>query len=53
MSRIYNSTLATHLIMFGEPLRALSTTSIWKQMEGSRLIAEPDGNNDKDWAIRG
>ena len=36
----------------GKPLRAFTTTSRWKHCEGTRLIAESNGNNVKDWAIR-
>ena len=34
--------------------KALTTTSIWKLIEGTRLIVEPNGNNVKDeqWEIR-
>ena len=39
--------------MFGELLRALTTTFTWKLVKGTRLIAEPNGNNVKDWTIRG
>lgn len=36
----------------GKPLRVLTTTLIWKLIRGTRLIAEPKGNNVKNWAIR-
>jgi hypothetical protein len=36
----------------GNVLRALSTTPIWKHLGGTRLIAVPNGNNDRDWIIR-
>ena len=36
----------------GNHLRAFTTTCHWKQFQGTRLIAEPNGNNVKDWAIR-
>jgi len=32
-------------------LRVFATTSFWKQIEGTRLIAEPNGNNVKNWII--
>jgi hypothetical protein len=37
----------------GKLLRALATTFARKRVEGTRLIAEPNGNNVKDWTIRG
>ncbi len=36
----------------GKPLRALTTTFIWKLIKGTRLIAVPNGNKVRDWAIR-
>jgi hypothetical protein len=36
----------------GKPLRALTTTLIWKLIRGTRLTAVPNGNNVRDWAIR-
>ena len=36
----------------GNSLIALSTTPNWKLLGGTRLIAEPNGNKDKDWVIR-
>jgi hypothetical protein len=36
----------------GKPLRAFTTTHFWKRLRGTRLIAEPNGKNVKDWAIR-
>ena len=38
--------------LFGKPLRAFATTLFWKHHRGTRLIAVPNGNNAKDWAIR-
>ena len=35
-----------------KPLRAFTTTLISKGIRGTRLIAEPNGKNVKDWAIR-
>jgi len=37
----------------GKLLRALTTTFVRKLAKGTRLIAEPNGNNVKDWTIRG
>ena len=45
--------VAKHLVA-GNP-KASTTTSVWKLSEGTRLIAEPNGNNVDDvtqWAIR-
>jgi hypothetical protein len=36
----------------GKPLTALTTTSLWKHCEGTRLIAVPNGKKVRDWAIR-
>ena len=36
----------------GTPLEPLLPLWCWKMLRGSRLIADPDGNNVKDWAIR-
>jgi hypothetical protein len=36
----------------GTALEPLTTTFRWKHLKGSRLIAEPDGKNVEDWAIR-
>jgi hypothetical protein len=37
----------------GDPLRAFTTTLLLETTDrGSRLIAEPDGKNVKDWEIR-
>ena len=36
----------------GKPLRALTTTLLWKHNKGTRLTAVPNSNNVKDWAIR-
>ena len=41
-----------HYQIDGDTLRALTTTLIWKHLRGTRLIAEPNGNKVKDWAIR-
>ena len=38
--------------LFGNPLRAFATTLFRKLYRGTRLIAVPNGNNAKDWAIR-
>jgi len=38
--------------LFGKPLRAFATTLVGKPSKGTRLIAVPNGNNAKDWAIR-
>ena len=37
----------------GNSLRALNTTFGWKQPKGTRSIAVHNGNNFKDWVIRG
>ena len=34
-----------------EFLRAFTTTLIWKHFKRTRLIAEPNGKNVKDWII--
>ena len=44
--------LKQHDQIAGNLLRAFTTTSLWKHLEGTRLIAEPNGKNVKDWAIR-
>ena len=36
----------------GKPLRAFTTTFIWRQIKGTRFMVEPNGKNVKDWAIR-
>ncbi len=36
----------------GKVLRVLTTTLIKKLLRGTRLIAEPNGNNVKNWIIR-
>jgi len=36
----------------GKTLRAFSTTPPGNRERGPRLIAEPKGKNEKDWAIR-
>ena len=36
----------------GKPLRASTTTFIWKQLKGTRLKSDPKGKNVEDWAIR-
>ena len=38
--------------LFGELLRALTTTPKWKLLGGTRLIAVPNGNKVRDWTIR-
>jgi hypothetical protein len=38
--------------MFGEALRALTTTLYSKDYKGTRLIAVPNGKNVRDWVIR-
>ena len=41
-----------HIQIAGTPFRALTTTSLEKSCEGTRLIAEPNGKKVRDWAIR-
>ena len=41
-----------HIQTDGKSLRAFATTCLWKHLQGSQLIAEPDGKKVKDWVIR-
>jgi hypothetical protein len=43
--------IATYLNC-GKVRKILTTTPHWKQCRGTRLIADPNGNNVKIWMIR-
>jgi hypothetical protein len=36
----------------GTPFRVFTTTLLWKHFKGTQLIADPNGKNVKNWAIR-